>query len=712
VSELEHERAVKWTVTLSKKGDAAVTCAVDASSACAGGRLSLPQQRATTVIGMVVHAHQLRFDVSVRDGFFHWQLHSVQIQLQSIVAGQSATGDVERQQQFERLRATAAGSTVGEQATSASVRETQSIPVAATSLLGSTASVTAAAVAAAAPSSSVMSIVDRAQLHAGIVHWVQAYEREHQLKINLCGLSCLDSPVANSEELAQPDPYSCQLAELLWLECDTLVSIFPRSSLREGSSSSRACSTARKARSLMHDPPFPGVVDILMLSRRHEVLVDADGRIPIITLPSYQMSAPTLWAEIAEHAAFLQQRGLRVVFCSSTPQGGGVALMRHALLRLFRLLGVSARWIVTRPSPAVFDMTKHKFHNVLQGVAPADTHLTELEKDMWQRWCQQNVENYWQPNDKHLQRNVYDDGRGTLIVIDDPQPSGMIPELRRLYPAAKFVYRCHTQLATELINDPATEQWRVWQYLYSNFISLVDLFVCHPIDAMVPAGVTLPCAIMPATTDVQDGLTKTLSPSALAYYQQMFNQISASQTGKQLCFSRSYFAQVARFDPSKGIFDLLQAYFDFRHQRAERRVNVGVGGPDAETAPLTTASFADPTLAGALVAAAAAEDTADTSVPQLVLTGHGSVDDPEGSGMYRATLELLEQLGSRSEADKRYAADVIVANMPACDQLLNAVLSGARVVFQCSRREGFEIKCTEALRKTRPVVAYLSGGLE
>lgn len=44
--------------------------------------------------------------------------------------------------------------------------------------------------------------------------------------------------------------------------------------------------------------------------------------------------------------------------------------MRHALIRFCQHLQVNAHWYVTTPSPDVFSITKRKFHNVLQGVAP------------------------------------------------------------------------------------------------------------------------------------------------------------------------------------------------------------------------------------------------------------------------------------------------------------------------------------------------------
>ena len=40
----------------------------------------------------------------------------------------------------------------------------------------------------------------------------------------------------------------------------------------------------------------------------------------------------------------LRTNGTKVAFFSSTPQGGGVALMRHALVRLAKLLDVDLTW--------------------------------------------------------------------------------------------------------------------------------------------------------------------------------------------------------------------------------------------------------------------------------------------------------------------------------------------------------------------------------
>jgi alpha,alpha-trehalose phosphorylase (configuration-retaining) len=81
------------------------------------------------------------------------------------------------------------------------------------------------------------------------------------------------------------------------------------------------------------------------------------------------------------------------------------------------------------------------------------------------------------------------------------------------------------------------------------------------------------------------------------------------------------------------------------------------------------------------------------------------VDDPDGTMIYDQTMELLENRYSD------FASDVIVMRLGPSDQLLNTLLSKARIALQLSLREGFEVKVSEALRKGKPVIATRAGGI-
>lgn len=96
----------------------------------------------------------------------------------------------------------------------------------------------------------------------------------------------------------------------------------------------------------------------------------------------------------------------------------------------------------------------------------------------------------------------------------------------------------------------------------------------------------------------------------------------------------------------------------------------------------------------------------DDDIPQLVICGHGSIDDPDGTLIYELTYGTMS-----TDAFSQIASDIIVARIPPSDQLLNVILRGAYVALQLSHREGFEVKVTEALAKGVPVIAYKAGGI-
>lgn len=53
------------------------------------------------------------------------------------------------------------------------------------------------------------------------------------------------------------------------------------------------------------------------------------------------------WDAVMHYAERLKGKKTKIAFFSSTPQGGGVALMRHALVRFSRLAGVDLSWYGT-----------------------------------------------------------------------------------------------------------------------------------------------------------------------------------------------------------------------------------------------------------------------------------------------------------------------------------------------------------------------------
>ncbi len=467
-----------------------------------------------------------------------------------------------------------------------------------------------------------------------VTRFLRAYTKQHHVKVVALGICGGD------------EKRNAKLATRLWLKYDIVAHLFPA----EKPGKKEAATAAQAVAKRYHD----GSIARVSLTHTRQVIPSY-----LTNLDEYAaVTSPRDFSGLMERTRRYREKHIKMVFFSSTPSGGGVALMRHAMMRLYRLLGVDVSWYVMSPDTAVFDVTKRKFHNVLQGVAARNVILNSSDKKIYEDWVAKNARAF---------RRVYRDA--DVVVIDDPQPSGMIPFIKQANPQVKIIYRSHIQVRADLINRQGLPQEKTWSFLKKN-IYQADIFVSHPIKAFVPKD--LPkgkVVLMPAATDPLDGLNKELSPQHLRYYQRLFNQILAENGQSPLRLSRPYIIQVARFDPSKGIPDVVEAYRRFRKEFDDTHHSL-------------------------------------RETPQLVIIGNGAIDDPQGSMILDEILLLLEM-----DRYKHLASDIKVARVPHVDQLLNALLRGSSVALQLSRREGFEVKVTESLAKGVPVVAYRTGGI-
>lgn len=148
----------------------------------------------------------------------------------------------------------------------------------------------------------------------------------------------------------------------------------------------------------------------------------------------------------------------------------------------------------------------------------------------------------------------------------------MLPHIRAANPTVKVIFRCHIEVRTDLLHDQSSPCAQVWNYLWS-FARHADLFVFHPVACFVPKEVPKDrLVVMAPTTDPLDGLNKYLSPQDVSFYLRMLNRIAYDQTHRRLDLKsgRGYLIQVARFDPSKGIMELLESYKRMRELLHER----------------------------------------------------------------------------------------------------------------------------------------------
>ncbi|OAA58465.1 trehalose synthase [Niveomyces insectorum RCEF 264] len=464
---------------------------------------------------------------------------------------------------------------------------------------------------------------------------------------------------------------SPSLCSRLWLELDIIpIVLRPDEEHKEASFwdvkrvDEQADSMARKCILRFG----PSLVPLLQVGWRGVVQTDAGFRAHLTTIQNQKDTCgPKTWDAVAHYAKRLRAEKTKIAFFSSTPQGGGVALMRHALVRFSRLMNVDLTWYVPKPRPGVFRITKN-IHNILQGVSHPDQRISADEKESIINWIAENANRYWLSDGGPL-RPVEEGGADIVVFeqIDDPQMPGLIPMIKRLTPDRPVLYRSHIQIRSDLVAKPDSPQADIWEFLWSN-IKLADMFISHPIPQFVPQSVPPEKVVyMPATSDWLDGLNKHLSRFDTGYYGHIYNTACHSQRVPELNWpARKYIAQVARFDPAKGIPTVIDSYAEFRRQL---------------------------------------DKTGTTDIPQLVVCGNGSIDDPDASMIYDQTMNQMET------HYPHLLEDVSIMRLEPNDQMLNTIIAQAHVVLQLSTREGFEVKVSEALHAGRPVIATTAGGI-
>lgn len=188
---------------------------------------------------------------------------------------------------------------------------------------------------------------------------IDKFCEEHHGKIIGCGVT---------ETVRQLCP---DIAEYLWRECDIVVMAFDVKTkiaythcedgnhaveerddgevsgsgvagVLEVGVDEQADSAVRKC--IMHFGPQ--MMPMLAVGFRNKVEVDIAGNVQLVhSLESYRKTvSEQTWKCVLYFGKLLRKRKVKVAFFSATPQGGGVALMRHALIRFLKLLGVDANW--------------------------------------------------------------------------------------------------------------------------------------------------------------------------------------------------------------------------------------------------------------------------------------------------------------------------------------------------------------------------------
>jgi glycosyltransferase involved in cell wall biosynthesis len=404
--------------------------------------------------------------------------------------------------------------------------------------------------------------------------------------------------------------------------------------------------------------------------RTYEVVVKSD-----IELDDYKSVAlEEDWETMLRWAAPLKDK--TVVFINPTMEGGGVAILRPPLVHMFRLLGVNAHWYVMGGRKNSKDANPFMFtklmHNIIQRRTAPNIRITDQGKKVHQLWNAENAAIL--KKQRHIKK-------ADVIVIDDPQPAPLIPYLKKINPAAKLVWRDHIDNSGVLMDDPKTPQGEIWQYLRDECrVGEADAFVFHPVKAFVPPSIMARTFFAPATIEPYDDLNRALTEEEVTEGFKFINQEIEARNREladegriideqsPLDPKRRRITLIARFDESKGMDKAMLLGARVR----QKMLDAGV--PHAK-------------------------------IPQIVIIGNGSVDDPSGIPMYEKMLRL------RREEFKDAMKDIIIMRLKHNYAAVNALMYTSDIGLQTSEAEGCENRITDWIRHDIPVVIASRGGM-
>jgi trehalose synthase len=356
-------------------------------------------------------------------------------------------------------------------------------------------------------------------------------------------------------------------------------------------------------------------------------------------------------------AALQSLDGARVWNISSTAHGGGVAEMLRLLCGYAESVGVDARWVVIEGDPEFFAITK-RLHNRLHGAAGDAGHLGPREAEHYSAVLRANVE--------ALDGSIH---RDDVVFLHDPQTAGMAHHL--IAYGVRAAWRCH--IGSDHANSFTEE---AWDFLQPHLAECRTFVFSHA--AFVPprlAGADV--WIIQPSIDPLAAKNRALRRERVAALLARIGLLEGDPHGGSTAvlggappFSPGdpLVVQVSRWDHLKDMEGVLQGFAGHLAGRTDARL--ALIGPAVD----------------------------------------GVADDPEGARVLAECVAAWESLPPRQRNAVRLVA------VPMDDPLANAVTINAAqrhatVVVQKSLQEGFGLTVTEAMWKSRPVVASAVGGI-
>jgi trehalose synthase len=364
----------------------------------------------------------------------------------------------------------------------------------------------------------------------------------------------------------------------------------------------------------------------------------------------------------------------RVVWnVSATAHGGGVAEMLQTLLSFVRGVHVDTRWLVLTGSPEFFMITK-RIHNMVHGVPGDGGPLGPQEHAALARALAPDLD--------ELTRRV---SAGDVVVLHDPQTAGLVEAVRAR--GALVVWRCHVGRDTS--NAVSDDAWAFLRPMLEDADAFVfsragyapswcrteGLHVITPsIDPFSAKNQALSDADV-RTTLVRAGIIEgELEPVAQTFARREGGRGEVRRhrsvlDGGPVPAGARLVTQVSRWDSLKDMPGVLQGFVDAL-TTLPRDAHLVLAGPDVS----------------------------------------GVSDDPEGA----AVLAQCRARWAALSAETQQRVHLVSLPMDDVDEnahIVNALQRRASVVVQKSLEEGFGLTVTEAMWKSRPLLASAVGGI-
>lgn len=364
----------------------------------------------------------------------------------------------------------------------------------------------------------------------------------------------------------------------------------------------------------------------------------------------------------------------RVVWnVNSTARGGGVAELLQSLVAYARGGGLDVRWVVFEGNADFFAVTK-RIHNRLHGAVGDGGPLDDKARATYERSTAENL--------TALASRLRP---GDVVIVHDPQPAGLIRELRKA--GTIVIWRCHVGI--DHPNDLAKEAWRFLLPYVSEAHAYVfsrESFVWDGLDRDR-------IVVIAPSIDVFSPKNQDLDPATVLAVLKATGVVAETADPRPATF--------VRLDGTPG--------------RVDRRTELsGTGSVQSQTPVVLQVSRWDALKDPLGVIQGFADYVPPTAGAHLIYAGPAASavsDDPEGLRVLQEAIALWERLPEESQSR------IHLASLPMEDPaenacIVNALQRHATVIVQKSLAEGFGLTVAEAMWKGRPVVASRIGGIE